>query len=187
MRRDSVVKKMTATITAMGLMLGFILWLGAPATAEAQEAASAAAMAQANNPLAGAYALNLQNYYAGSLYGVPDRSSNTFWARAAVPIGRTLTRASLPLATRPSSPTEAQAGLGDFNIFTAYLLVSDPTTSLGIGPLVPVLELEEHRTAVGLQGAGQNVVAGDDGRVLYLVVVGEDRLHLRHGRVGALQ
>lgn len=136
MRRVLVGGRTTAPIALMGLMLGFILCLGAPASAEAQEGPSEAAMAQANNPLAGAYALNLQNYYAGSLYGVPDRSSNTFWARAAIPIGRTLTRASIPLATRPSSPTEAQAGLGDFNIFTAYLLVSDPTTSLGIGPLV---------------------------------------------------
>ncbi len=105
-------------------------------TAAAQDEPSAAERAQANNPLASAYALNFQNFYSPSLYGVPDQSANTFWIRTAIPVGRTLTRASLPLATRPSSTTESQAGLGDFNIFTAYLFVSNPTTSLGVGPLL---------------------------------------------------
>lgn len=107
--------------------------IGLASTALAQ---SEEEMAQANNPLAGAYALNLQNYYATSLYGVPDETLNTFWIRGAVPIGRTLTRASLPLATRPTGGPDSQSGIGDFNIFTAYLFIANPTTSLGVGPLV---------------------------------------------------
>ncbi len=118
------------------LFAGFVLFLGTATTAAAQAEPSAQERAQANNPLASVYALNFQNFYTTSLYGVPDRSANTFWIRGAIPVGRTLTRASLPMATRPSSPTEAQSGLGDFNIFTAYLLVSTPTTSFGIGPLL---------------------------------------------------
>jgi len=61
---------------------------------------------------------------------------NTFWIRGAVPIGRTLTRASLPLATRPTGGPDSQSGIGDFNIFTAYLFIANPTTSVGVGPLV---------------------------------------------------
>ena len=135
--RNAVIRNVRPVAAAMlAVLTGCVVCLMTAPSAAAQDAPSAEALAQANNPLAGAYALNLQNYYAGSLYGVPDQSTNTFWARGAIPIGRTLTRASVPLATRPSSPTDSQSGLGDLNIFTAYLFVSNPTTSVGFGPLV---------------------------------------------------
>jgi hypothetical protein len=135
MRMDSPGKR--ASVVSLGLaVLAAALFLGTVSNALAQEGPSTEEQAQANNPLAGAYALNFQNFYSPSLYGVPDRSANTFWVRTAIPIGRTLTRASVPLATRPASETEAKAGLGDFNIFTAYLFVSDATTSVGFGPLL---------------------------------------------------
>lgn len=51
------------------LFVTCMLGLGLASTAVAQ---SEEEMAQANNPLAGAYAFNLQNYCATSLYGVPD-------------------------------------------------------------------------------------------------------------------
>jgi len=124
------------TVAPLILLAGLILLLGTTTAGAAGEELSSEAKAQANNPLASLSALNLQNFYVPSLYGVPNRSVNTFYLRAAYPIRRTLTRASLPLATRPSSPTEAQSGLGDFNIFTAYLFVSNPTTSFGVGPLL---------------------------------------------------
>ncbi len=125
MQNDSVRKGKSVTAGGLALLAGVVLFLGTATTVPAQEEQSAEeqARAQANNPLAGAYALNFQNFYSPSLYGVPDRSANTFWIRTAIPVGRTLTRASLPLATRPSSATESQSGLGDFNIFTAYLFV----------------------------------------------------------------
>ncbi len=138
MRNAPVRKSRSVTAKALALLAVVVLLLGTATTAVAQdqEAAEQRARAQANNPLASMYALNFQNFYSPSLYGVPDRSTNTFWVRTAIPIGRTLTRASLPLATRPETATTAQSGLGDFNIFTAYLLVSNPTTSFGIGPLL---------------------------------------------------
>ncbi len=136
MRSDSVRKRKSVTAAAFALLAAFGPALGPGATAAAQDAPSAAEAAQANNPLASAYALNVQNFYVPSLYGVPDQSVNTLWVRGAIPIGRTITRASLPLATRPTSATGSQAGLGDFNVFTAYLFVSNPTTSIGVGPLV---------------------------------------------------
>jgi len=119
-----------------GLVLLCALSVGivAPHTAQAQ--ASAEEEAQANNPLASNYSLNLQNYYVPALYDVPDQTTNTTWIRGVIPIGRTVTRASLPLATRPSASGESVSGLGDFNMFVAYLLVATPATSFGVGPLL---------------------------------------------------
>ena len=159
MKRIAAVTKGARTPGGLGLLLSCALSLAIAAPLAAQEKLSETAMAQANNPLAAASALNLQNYYASSLYGVPDRSTNTFWMRAAVPIGRTLTRASLPLATRPSSSTESAAGLGDFNIFTAYLFVSNPTTSMGVGPLLVAPTATDDALGQGKWQAGAAAVA----------------------------
>ncbi len=139
------------------IVFGFCaLTLGTATIASAQ---SAEEMAQANNPLAGAYAINMQNYYASSLYGVPDESTNTFWVRGAIPIGRTLTRASIPLATRPTGSADSESGLGDFNIFTAYLLVANPTTSIGVGPLLVAPTATEDALGQGKWQLGAAFVA----------------------------
>ena len=172
MRGTQVGKRTSVNADALALLAGFVLFLGTATTAAAQEEmseeerAAAIARAQANNPLASAYALNFQNFYSPSLYGVPDRSANTFWVRGAIPIGRTLTRASLPLATRPSSPTEAQSGLGDFNVFTAYLFVSNATTSLGVGPLLVVPTATDDALGQGKWQAGAAAIAFKATRVV---------------------
>jgi hypothetical protein len=158
MRYDAV-KGRSRRATRAALLASCLVSIGIAAPLAAQEGPSEEDIAQANNPLAGAYALNLQNYYASPLYGVPDRSTNTFWMRAAVPIGRTLTRASLPLATRPSSSSESAAGLGDFNIFTAYLFVSNPTTSIGVGPLLVAPTATDDALGQGKWQAGAAAVA----------------------------
>ena len=160
MREQKVVKtNAVANRSALFLTCACILSLAIASPLTAQEEASAAQMAQANNPLANASALNLQNYYASSLYGVPDRSTNTTWIRGVVPISRTVTRASLPLATRPSGSTESVSGLGDFNIFTAYLFVSNPTTSIGAGPLLVVPTATDDALGQGKWQAGAAAVA----------------------------
>ena len=161
MRNAPVSKSKSVTAEALALLAGGVLLLGTATTAAAQEqeAAEDQARTQANNPLASAYALNFQNFYTPGLYGVPDQSANTFWVRTAIPIGRTLTRASLPLATRPSTATEAESGLGDFNIFTAYLLVSNPTTSFGVGPLLVAPTATDDLLGQGKWQAGAAVVA----------------------------
>lgn len=94
-------------------------------------------LAQANNPLANMTAFNIQNYYYAERYG-SDESANTAWLRFVKPFGRWLMRASLPLATVPTSTSnDPVSGLGDFNVFMAYLL-SDPSSpaQFGVGPLV---------------------------------------------------
>jgi len=95
------------------------------------------ALKQANNPLANMVAFNIQNYYMSSLYGLANQSANTAWLRFAMPTGRILWRASLPISTVPRGELDPKSGLGDFNVFAAYL-ISDPSSStqFGIGPLL---------------------------------------------------
>lgn len=130
------MEKHVGKATRIGTVLLCALSAGIPAPLYAQQQATEQEMAEANNPLASSYAVNLQNYFAPSLYDVPDQSTNTTWIRGVIPIGRTVTRASLPLATRPSTSGESVSGLGDFNMFVAYLLVATPSTSFGVGPLL---------------------------------------------------
>ncbi len=106
--------------------------------AAAEEGADAAkAAAQANNPLANMVAFNIQNYYIAEIYGT-DETANTAWLRYAQPFGKWLMRASLPMSTVPTGAgSDPVSGLGDFNIFLAYLL-SDPASpkQFGVGPLL---------------------------------------------------
>jgi hypothetical protein len=93
--------------------------------------------ANANNPLANMVSFNIQNYYVAELYGT-DESSNTAWLRFVKPFGKWLMRASLPISTVPvGGGQDPVSGLGDFNVFVAYLL-SDPSSpkQVGVGPLL---------------------------------------------------
>jgi hypothetical protein len=97
------------------------------------------AAAQANNPLANMVAFNLQNYYIGELTESDD-NANQFWLRYAQPVSiaktNWLMRASLPINTFPTPPDDSnETGLGDFNIFAAYLFdMPNPALSVGLGP-----------------------------------------------------
>ena len=99
------------------------------------------AAAQANNPLANMVAFNVQNYYIGELTE-SDENANQFWLRYAQPfsIGKTdwLMRASLPVNTFPTPPDGSKkTGLGDFNIFAAYLFdTPNSALSIGLGPQI---------------------------------------------------
>lgn len=120
-------------------VLLFVVFVGAASTPAGAQQSSAEELAQANNPLADMKAFNFHNYYMPKLYGVDDEVANTSWFRYAQPIGRVLVRASLPLVTVPvSGQADAESGLGDFNVFGAYLAVNEPTTTVGIGPLLTV-------------------------------------------------
>jgi len=107
-------------------------------TAEPEtQAEKEAQAANANNPLANMVAFNIQNYYFAELYGT-DESSNTAWLRYVQPFGKVLMRASLPISTVPvGGSQDPVSGLGDFNVFFAYLL-SDPSSpkQVGVGPLL---------------------------------------------------
>ena len=125
------------------LLLGAILAVGASG-AWAQEAGQtkpggvdANTIAKANNPLADMNAINLQNYYVPSLYGVPDQTSNTLNLRGIMVTGRHIIRATLPVSTVPTGRTTSVSGLGDLNVFDA-IVVTDPdaSTMIGVGPLL---------------------------------------------------
>jgi hypothetical protein len=102
-----------------------------PAKTAAKGGLSEAELKAANNPLENASAINFQNYYVPKLYDLPDKSSNTAWVRGALSTWRILWRASLPLSTVPGVD-ESVSGLGDFNIFGAFLF----SDKIGVGPLV---------------------------------------------------
>lgn len=99
------------------------------------------AAAQANNPLANMTAFNIQNYYIGELTE-SDETVNQAWLRFAKPFSVSdsnwIMRASLPINTYPTLPDgEKETGIGDFNIFAAYLIdVGNPSISFGIGPQI---------------------------------------------------
>jgi hypothetical protein len=110
------------------------------AQAEGDIDASTAA-AQANNPLANMKAFNIHNYYTGELTD-SDETINQAYLRYAQPIsiGESdwLVRATLPINTFPTAPNgDKETGIGDFNIFAAYLMdVGNPAISFGVGPLL---------------------------------------------------
>ena len=95
---------------------------------------SAAEVAAANNPLAPITAINLQNYYVPTLYGSPDSTANSFLLRPVVATESMIIRATLPLSTISGNGADA-SGLGDLNIFDAFLLPRHGTTQFGVGPL----------------------------------------------------
>ncbi|MFD1292360.1 hypothetical protein ACFQ5N_00815 [Lutibacter holmesii] len=93
--------------------------------------------AQANNPLASITAFNMQQYYSPNLSGDSEATSSTYWLRFATPTGRVLWRASVPVGTYSSDKTGLdESGLGDVDLFAAYLAVSKPKFTFGIGPSV---------------------------------------------------
>ena len=104
----------------------------------ASETSAANAAAQANNPLADMVAFNVQNYYIGELTEIGE-DANQFWLRYAQPFSIRdsdwLLRASLPLNTFPGLGGGQDTGLGDFNVFGAYLFdTNNPAISFGLGP-----------------------------------------------------
>ncbi len=90
---------------------------------------------QANNPLADFTAFNIQNYYIPDLTGPTDESANNFVLRYARPFGGWLMRASLPFSRVPAAGGTSVSGMGDFDVFFAYLFdTGNPARSFGLGP-----------------------------------------------------
>lgn len=100
---------------------------------------SAQQLSNANNPLADMNALNFENFYSPTLYGVPQANANTMNLRPVVVSGRQIIRATLPFSTVPVSGGQYKSGLGDLNIFDAIKLTSEGSkTDFAIGPLLVV-------------------------------------------------
>ena len=116
----------------------FMLTLALQLMGQAAADEHADAAAQANNPLANMTAFNLQDYYIGELTESDD-DANQFWLRYAKPFSvaetKWLMRASLPINTYPTANGGNTTGIGDFNVFAAYLIdIGNPAVSFGIGP-----------------------------------------------------
>jgi hypothetical protein len=161
--RASNVKRLRAlevrgtTDVALVLLMASTGLLAHAAAAAAQEAeasdAEAAARAQANNPLANMTAFNLQNYWVPRLYGSDDEVANTFWVRFAQPTGPVLWRLSIPLPTVPTGG-DPESGLGDVQLFAAYLAVEKPTFAFGIGPQLAFPTASDDALGTGKYQAG---------------------------------
>jgi hypothetical protein len=69
--------------------------------------------------------------------------------------GDWLMRASLPLSTVPTGMDESTSGLGDANVFAAYLFeTDDPSVSYGVGPLLGLPTGSEDETSSDVWSAG---------------------------------
>ena len=126
----------TTRRTLVCSLLTLVLCTVCVAPAFADEDAAAAALAQANNPLANMTAFNTQNYYRPTLYGVADETSNTTWLRFATGLGRWFVRISAPFQTVPPNSGSDSAGLGDIDAFAAYSFIQEPSATFGVGPLI---------------------------------------------------
>jgi len=157
-----------------------ILMLGAASQSAADEP-SAEELAKANNPLADTKAFNIQDYYIPELYDLDNAVANTFWMRLAIPTGPVLWRASLPLKTVPTMPTST-GGVGDFELFAAYLAVNKPTFTFGVGPqlVMPTASKDELGTgkwqlgvaAIAFASSSPKVQVG--GLVIWQTSIGGD-------------
>ena len=155
---------MPITKRIAGLNLLFVIFLVLPLAAqEAEEGGDdASAAAGANNPLANMTSFQLQNYYVPELYDLPDETSNTAWLRFVKPFGKILVRASLRLSTVRTGTTESASGLGDLNVFAAYL-TSDASApkQFGLGPLVVAPTATDDALGVDAWQAGAAMVYFD--------------------------
>jgi hypothetical protein len=144
--------------------VGLIIALATGGAALAQDKPSdETLLKQANNPLATFKAFNIHNYYAPDLYGLPDEKANTAWLRFVVPIGRWVTRFSLPLPTRPvPGDADPQSGLGDLNGFAAYLFNKpENPKQFGVGPLLVAPTATDDALGAGKWQAGAAAVYFD--------------------------
>jgi hypothetical protein len=136
----------------------------APETEEGDPASSSAsaAAAQANNPLANFTAFNLHNYYIPELSGPTEETANSFILRYAKPFGKWLMRASLPFNRTPTGINTTESGLGDLDVFFAYLFdTGNPARSFGIGPQIVLPTATEDATGTGKYQAGLAAVYFD--------------------------
>jgi len=129
-------------------------------TDEEKAAAAAKALGQANNPLANSTAFNIQNYYYSQLANTDSSNNiaNTSWLRYVAPIfgGKVIIRASAPFPTKvPANDTDYKSGLGNMNIFGAYILSKEgaPAT-IGLGPLVVAPTITEKMGSNKWQAGG---------------------------------
>src|SRR5262245_2157237 len=95
---------------------------------------SAEQLSKVNNPLADMNALNFQNYYLPSLYGVPDAVTDGLFLRPVVVAGRQIVRATLPIDTAPTGPGQYRSGLGSFKVLTLATVIAPAMVFAPVAP-----------------------------------------------------
>ncbi len=113
--------------------------------------------AQANNPLANMTSFNLQNQF--NELARSDAHANAFLLRYAKPFtalgGNWVMRATLPVNTFPDRRGDYDTGLGDLNVFAAYLIdTGNPALSFGIGPQITMPTASEDSLGSGKWSLG---------------------------------
>jgi hypothetical protein len=140
--RFNIKSLINRTVTAIALLTPLLLLAGEQKEAQPDKDSFSKAAAQANNPIANMKAFVVQDYYIGNLSMSGNREANQTWLRYAQPLelgdSKWLIRASLPVMSYPTDKDGGmQTGVGDFNIFAAYLMdTGNPAISFGFGPLL---------------------------------------------------
>ena len=118
------------TIASKHLITLFFLFASLTLLSQTQEQVQ-----MANNPLARANAVGLQDYYAPKLYGLYGQIANTFMIRPVMVTSRLVIRATIPVVTAPCLKGDPKSGLSDINIFGTYVwYLPKSTTDIGFGP-----------------------------------------------------
>ncbi|NIG56638.1 hypothetical protein [Chitinophaga sp. Cy-1792] len=139
----------------MKKLLFLFLLLGG-VKAMAQQEVSEDEMKKANNPLANAKAINLQNYYVPTIYDNADMHANSMLVRVILPFanGKILTRFTMPFNTNPTTVQNDVAkyasGTGDLSFFATYTFTK-PTSHLliGAGPSLSIPTANSDYTGAG--------------------------------------
>ena len=123
---------------------------------------SAEELAKSNNPLADLVAFNVHYYFRPSLNKTEGGSAHTTWFRFAMPTGRVLWRLSVPLESRAVVNQDvnfSQSGLGDLDIFAAYLVKQEAKFTFGIGPSASFNTASDETLGTGKNTLGVAAVA----------------------------
>jgi hypothetical protein len=140
-------------------VVGLVAALTLPDIASAQETPNAEEVAKANNPLAPITAINFQNYYLPTLYLLPTQHANTMQLRGIFGTTKMIVRATLPVSNAPTSIIRSVSGLGDLNLFDAFLLTKEGAKNqLGVGPLLVAPTATDDALGDGKWQAGAAVV-----------------------------
>ncbi|MGI9545936.1 MAG: hypothetical protein ACR2MM_01765 [Flavobacteriaceae bacterium] len=117
--------------------------------------------AQANNPLANFKGLNMQVYFRPQLSEVENGAAHQEVARFVYPTGRILWRLSVPFEQRHinnSTVNFSESGLGDIDLFGAYLAVMKPKLTFGIGPAIAFNTASDASLGTGRNSLGAAAV-----------------------------
>lgn len=132
---------------------------------------------KSNNPLTPALGLNLQDYYTGSYFGLPDSSdSNATLLRGVVPHKLfdlpQIMRITAPLQTSPDVPGGSVTGLGDVSIFDIFL-TNLSGVEVGIGPQLVFPTATDNKLGAGKWQAGisSTVIAPEEWGLIGALII----------------